>query len=173
MILCADLTFFALIMKTPEVLFLPNVSGKFMPDDRVPTMVVVPYSAKQALQELLMATAKFQHPNLSYNLFSGLATGARLLCALEDLQQECLAGGMDLVGLESTDTGGEHSWTDETGQAFGPYLLSDPDHEPEIVVWKDGSITLRWDAVDSEGGEQPLESDFFNLDDLEPVSLQG
>ena len=139
-----------------------------MPDDRVPAMVIVPYRAKQVLQELVEAAARFQHPNLSYSLFSGVVTGARLLCSLEDLQQECLAGGMDLetYGLASPLEDSADVWVDGAGRRYLPYLLSDPDQEPAVIIWNDGLILLRWDAVDSNEGLRPLESDFFSLAEL-------
>lgn len=154
-------------MQTLDTLFLPGVSGNFLPDDRVPAMVVVPYGAKQVLQELVEAAARLQHPNLTYTLFSRVATGARLLCTLEDLQQECPPGGLDVgtYGLNSPWEG-DDVWVDGSGQRYVPYLLSDPDREPDVVIWNDGLILLRWDAVDSSEGLQPLESDFFRVAEL-------
>jgi hypothetical protein len=133
-------------------------------------MVIVPYSARQVLEELAAAAAPFQHPRLMCSVFAGVVTGARLLYAFKDHQQECIDAGLDLAknGLDSLEGWEACLWTDDAGQAFLPYLLSEPDREPEIVVWKNGGISLRWDAVDTSYGEQPLESDFFELRELSP-----
>lgn len=156
-------------MKTPNHLFLSGVTGKFDKDDRKPAMVIVPYSAKETFRELV-SSAIFNHPNQIQCVFIGVTTGAKLLCNFADLQRECVELGMDLKeqGLDSLDGwDAQGQWKADDGKVYVPYVLSEPSHEPTVIVWRDRTLSLVWNAIDSDDGTQPIYSDYFIPDDLQ------
>lgn len=69
-------------------------------------------------------------------------------------------------------------WVAPNGVEYAPYypvgsLDYDFEAPAEVMLWNDGSFQLRWDAIDHADGELVIESEFFTLEMLEELSLNG
>ncbi|WP_454727913.1 MULTISPECIES: hypothetical protein [Cupriavidus] len=148
---------------TPGKLWLPGVTGQIKVSERRPAMVAIDARVMDSLREL----PALLHPKMTCAVFQSddELAGARLLMCLSDRNAEDAAMGNPVDDpLERAD---EDTWFGPDGVAYVPYESADAQFE--VLVWRDGSFQLRWDALDHPLGECPLDSDFFTLADLQRV----